>query len=169
MSMGVGTFTLKTRLTCTCFPGVAPNTTQPKGDCRAIRLAASLVSPVCSLGWSMPTSRSTGPFFLRISSFPKPKIPATWLSFISVMSLLIHGMSTAVTVWITLRFASLTMPRHIRGFYVTSATSPDTHDAYRCFTATRPTLGRHLADTLPTLGQHYALVTEFYLLDSTVK
>ena len=80
--------------------------TQPMGDCLAIRLIASLVSPVCSLGWSMPTSRSIGPFLGRISSSLRPKIPATWLSFISVMSLLIHGMPTAVTVWITFRLTS---------------------------------------------------------------
>ena len=36
ISMGVRTFSLKTRLNCTCFPGLAPNTTQLRGDCRAI-------------------------------------------------------------------------------------------------------------------------------------
>ena len=72
MSMGVGTL----------WPWVAPDMTQPRGDCLAIRLIASLVSPVCSLGWSMPTSRSIGPFLRRISSSLRPKIPATWLSFI---------------------------------------------------------------------------------------
>lgn len=77
------------------------------GNKREIRLTASLVSPLCSLGWSMPTSRSTRPFLLWISSFPRPKIPATWLSFISVMSLLIQRMPTWVTVWIKLQFAMI--------------------------------------------------------------
>ena len=125
MSMGVGTFTLKTQFTCSCFLGVAPNMTQPRGDCLAIRLAASLVSPVCSLGWSMPTSRSIGPFLRWMSPSLRPKIPATWLSFISEMSLLIHRMPTAVTVWITFRLTSDLM-RTLNSFVINSSSSPPT-------------------------------------------
>ena len=104
---------------------MAPNLTQPRGDCVAIRLIASLVSPVCSSGCSMPTSRSIAPILRRISSSLRPKIPATWLSFISVMSLLIHGMPTAVTVWITFRLTSDRM-RTRNSFIINSSSSPPT-------------------------------------------
>ena len=56
---------------------------------------------------------------------PRPKIPATWLSFISVMSLLIHGMPTAVTVWITFRLTSDRM-RTRNSFVISSSSTPPT-------------------------------------------
>jgi len=102
---------------------VAPNTTQPGGDSRTMRLADSLVSPVCSLGWSMPASRSTGPFLLRISSFPRPKIPVTWLSFILVMFCLYtdahcsnYVYNTSISQWLDANTEQL----HCQFFFLSS-------------------------------------------------
>ena len=92
----------KTRLLISHFPDVAPNRTQPKAECLATKSPRCRVSPVCSVGLSIPIRISTGPSFLQNFSFLIPNALQISSKFTEDVLLLIDGIPMALITWVAL-------------------------------------------------------------------
>lgn len=113
MLIGTEILTFSTCWTLVCPLGEAPNTTQPRGDYLATRLAACLVTTVCRHGWSIPISRSTGLSLHHIFFLSQPQEFRTSFILTSDMLLLMKGIPTAVTEKQALFSKDLTPTRNI--------------------------------------------------------